>query len=152
MSLKQQIRNQHLLWRAGFGVPAEQILALQKINEGDLYNTLEKNSAETSLQLILMNDESTKKIMAPNYGNNATTMQQQSPDDKRKLLRIKSVKGLKELNVKWMKEMANSPAQLREKLSLFWHGHFACRVINIYYQQVLLHAIRSNALEILVIY
>jgi uncharacterized protein (DUF1800 family) len=31
-------------------------------------------------------------------------------------------------------------------MSLFWHGHFACRVINSYYQQELLHIIRTNAL------
>lgn len=28
----------------------------------------------------------------------------------------------------WMDRMATSPAQLREKMTLFWHGHFACRV------------------------
>ena len=28
----------------------------------------------------------------------------------------------------WMERMASSPAQLREKMTLFWHGHFACRV------------------------
>ncbi|MEO9098760.1 MAG: DUF1800 domain-containing protein, partial [Ginsengibacter sp.] len=28
----------------------------------------------------------------------------------------------------------------------FWHGHFACRVMNIYYQQQLLNVIRENAL------
>jgi uncharacterized protein (DUF1800 family) len=42
--------------------------------------------------------------------------------------------------------MINSEAQLREKMSLFWHGHFACRVINSFFQQDLLHIIRSNAL------
>jgi uncharacterized protein (DUF1800 family) len=42
--------------------------------------------------------------------------------------------------------MINSEAQLREKMSLFWHGHFACRVINIYSQQELLNTIRQNAL------
>jgi len=42
--------------------------------------------------------------------------------------------------------MINSPQQLREKMSLFWHGHFATRTINILYQQQLLDIIRSNAL------
>ena len=42
--------------------------------------------------------------------------------------------------------MINSEAQLREKMSLFWHGHFACRVMNIYFQQQLLDIIRENAL------
>ena len=42
--------------------------------------------------------------------------------------------------------MVNSDAQLREKMSLFWHGHFACRVINIFFQQQLINVIRKNSL------
>jgi uncharacterized protein (DUF1800 family) len=41
--------------------------------------------------------------------------------------------------------MAAGDAQLREKMALFWHGHFACRNLNIFYQQLLLHEIRTNA-------
>ena len=32
------------------------------------------------------------------------------------------------MSTAWMDRMAASPAQLREKMTLFWHGHFACRV------------------------
>jgi uncharacterized protein (DUF1800 family) len=32
------------------------------------------------------------------------------------------------MNTGWLNQMATSPAQLREKLTFFWHGHFACRV------------------------
>jgi uncharacterized protein (DUF1800 family) len=42
--------------------------------------------------------------------------------------------------------MVNSEQQLREKMSLFWHGHFASRNLNILYQQQLLDVIRRNAL------
>jgi uncharacterized protein (DUF1800 family) len=42
--------------------------------------------------------------------------------------------------------MVNSGAQLREKMSFFWHGHFACRNLNVFYQQGLLDVIRTNAL------
>jgi len=42
--------------------------------------------------------------------------------------------------------MVNSSAQLREKMAFFWHGHFACRNLNIFYQQGLLDVIRRNAL------
>jgi uncharacterized protein (DUF1800 family) len=40
----------------------------------------------------------------------------------------------------------NSGAQLREKMAFFWHGHFACRNLNVFYQQGLLDVIRRNAL------
>ena len=42
--------------------------------------------------------------------------------------------------------MVNGDAQLSEKLAFFWHGHFACREINIFYQQHLTGYYRKNAL------
>jgi uncharacterized protein (DUF1800 family) len=50
------------------------------------------------------------------------------------------------LNLNWLKLYVNTDAQLREKLAFFWHGHFACRNLNIFYQQGLLDVIRRNAL------
>ena len=32
-----------------------------------------------------------------------------------------------DMSTKWMTLMSSSPGQLREKVALFWHGHFACR-------------------------
>jgi len=66
--------------------------------------------------------------------------------EQRKHMRRQSVSDLMDLNLTWLDEMIHSEAQLREKMSLFWHGHFACRVVNIYFQQQLLHSIRENAL------
>jgi len=66
--------------------------------------------------------------------------------EQRKEIQQLSREGLKTLNLRWMDEMINSEAQLREKMSLFWHGHFACRVVNSYFQQELLQVIRENAL------
>ncbi len=67
--------------------------------------------------------------------------------EQKQILRARSRDGLKTLNLLWLEEMIGSEAQLREKMSFFWHGHFACRVINIYFQQQLINTIRSNALE-----
>lgn len=61
-------------------------------------------------------------------------------------IRQQSREDLKSLNLKWLDEMINTDAQLREKMALFWHGHFACRDINIFFQQLMLDDIRSNAL------
>lgn len=52
----------------------------------------------------------------------------------------------KDLNVTWLKQMAASDAQLREKMTLFWHNHFACNVGNTYHQQQLNNIQRTNAL------
>jgi uncharacterized protein (DUF1800 family) len=71
---------------------------------------------------------------------------QKLTQEQKKQLRKQSVDDIKNLNLTWLNEMINSEAQLREKMSLFWHGHFACRVVNIYFQQQLLTVIRENAL------
>lgn len=53
---------------------------------------------------------------------------------------------IKNLNVAWFRRMASSPAQLREKMTLFWHDHFACRV-NFYKLVELQHnTLRQHAL------
>ncbi|HSU29468.1 MAG TPA: DUF1800 domain-containing protein, partial [Chitinophagaceae bacterium] len=66
--------------------------------------------------------------------------------DDRKMLQQKSREGIRSLNMYWLHQMVNSGAQLREKMSFFWHGHFACRNLNVFYQQGLLDIIRRNAL------
>lgn len=66
--------------------------------------------------------------------------------DEKKMLQQKLREGVRNLNLAWMREMVNSGAQLREKMSFFWHGHFACRNLNVYFQQGLVNVIRDNAL------
>src|SRR5258708_38450950 len=66
-------------------------------------------------------------------------------DDEKKMIRKKSSEGIKNLNLYWINEMVSSNAQLREKMAFFWHGHFACRNLNIFFQQGLLDIIRKNA-------
>lgn len=142
MLANNQLKNQHLLWRAGFGPMAENANQLDQISQGDLYSILLKTS--------------TKKPDFINVANNTFdglvkgfqdigTMQKLTVDQK-KQLRKQSVDDIKNLNLSWLSEMINSDSQLREKMSLFWHGHFACRVLNIFFQQQLLDVIRQNAL------
>ena len=66
--------------------------------------------------------------------------------DERKMVQQKNRDGIRNLNIYWLHEMVNSSAQLREKMAFFWHGHFACRNLNIFFQQGLLDVIRRNAL------
>lgn len=65
-------------------------------------------------------------------------------EDKKKM-RQQSREAVRSLNLYWLSEMVNSASQLREKMAFFWHGHFACRNLNIFYQQGLLDIIRRNA-------
>jgi uncharacterized protein (DUF1800 family) len=53
---------------------------------------------------------------------------------------------VKDLNMAWMDLMANSKGVLRERMALFWHGHFACRSQNPVFVQNYINTIRKNAL------
>ncbi|ALW84601.1 hypothetical protein AUC43_05585 [Hymenobacter sedentarius] len=48
--------------------------------------------------------------------------------EQRKMQNLGIRDAFENLTTAWMDRMATSPAQLREKMTLFWHGHFACRV------------------------
>jgi uncharacterized protein (DUF1800 family) len=50
------------------------------------------------------------------------------------------------MSTAWMDRMATGPGQLREKMALFWHGHFACRTRRPDDSLQLLNTIRANAL------
>lgn len=51
-----------------------------------------------------------------------------------------------DLNIAWMERLAQSSEPLREKMTLFWHGHFACRLNNGFYLQQLNNVQREHAL------
>lgn len=146
MVLTTQIKNQHLLWRAGFGVAANDISRLSTISPADLYQIIEKKS-QAKPAFFDVADNSLKGLFM-GIGN-AVQLENQMKEmskEQKKQVRVQSREDIKSLNLTWLHEMVNSDAQLREKMSLFWHGHFACINLNIFYQQQLLNEIRSNAL------
>jgi uncharacterized protein (DUF1800 family) len=143
MPASNQLKNQHLLWRAAFGPMTENVNQLQEISQKELYRIVVKTSAKTPDPFnvaVNLFDGLVKGVQ--DLG-----MMQKLSQDERKMLRKQSVEDLKNLNLAWLTQMINSEAQTREKMSLFWHGHFACRVINIFFQQQLLNIVRENALN-----
>ena len=130
------------MWRAAFGPMAENVSQLEDVSQADLFALLWQGSSKKPVPLRVANspfDGLVKGVQE--LGKTAKVSREQ-----RKKMRQQSASDLKSLNLRWLSEMINSEAQLREKMSLFWHGHFACRIINIYYQQQLLSVIRENAL------
>lgn len=141
MQVTNRLKNQHLLWRAAFGPMAENAAELDTISQKQLWDLLMKTAAKKPEKINVASnmfdglvkgaqDLAGVKDITPVQRK---AMQQQSRDD------------LKSLNLRWLSEMVNSEAQFRERMSLFWHGHFACRVINILFQQQLLDIVRTNA-------
>jgi uncharacterized protein (DUF1800 family) len=144
MAISNRLKNQHLLWRAGFGPMAENAAAMDTLPQKKLWELLLKTSTKKAAKI-----EVAQNLFDGLYKGikDVAEMQQKEANANRgKMIREQSREDLKNLNILWLEEMINGEAQLREKMSLFWHGHFACRVINSYFQQELLQVIRENAL------
>jgi uncharacterized protein (DUF1800 family) len=144
MASTNQLKNQHLLWRAGFGPAVEQLGEISQFTPRQYFKALVKAS-EKKPEFIDVADDYLKGLV---MGIEEVGRQQKKEldADERKMRQQKNREGIRNLNMYWMHEMVNSGAQLREKMAFFWHGHFACRNINIFYQQALLDVIRRNAL------
>ena len=144
MSVSNRIKNQHLLWRSAFGPMAENAASLDTISTKNLWALLVKTSAKPAAKIEVTKNPADEYMMGMTDPKQIQK-KMQSPE-LRKKLREQSRDDLKTMNIRWLEIMVNSEAQLREKMSLFWHGHFACRSQNSFYQQELLHIIRTNAL------
>jgi uncharacterized protein (DUF1800 family) len=141
MPVSNRLKNQHLLWRAAFGPMTENIADLDNISQKNLWHTLLKTSADKPQTINVASnlfDDAVKNIEDLSQFSKLT-------QDQKKQLQVQSREDIKNLNLRWMYEMINSHAQFREKMSFFWNGHFACRIINIFYQQQLLDIVRNNA-------
>ncbi|MGF2412214.1 DUF1800 domain-containing protein [Ferruginibacter sp.] len=144
MAVSNRLKNQHLLWRAGFGPMAENAADLDKVSPKELWNVLVKTSAKKPEKIEVA--QNLVDGLYKGVQDVANMQKKELTNDQKKQIRDQSRDDLKNLNIRWLEEMINNEGQLREKMSLFWHGHFACRVINSYFQQELLQTIRENAL------
>jgi uncharacterized protein (DUF1800 family) len=144
MPISNLLKNQHLLWRAGFGPMAENIASLDNMSTKKLWKTLQETSRDKPVDFNIAHNPRTDKAYMNadgtpmNYGKlDAVT---------RKLIAQQYRNDLKDMNIAWLNNMINSKAQLREKIAFFWHGHFACRINNALSSQELINIIRTNAL------
>ena len=144
MNVSNQQKNLHLMWRAGFGPAPADLSRLAHTKPQALYKEWVAASSKAPAYIDVADADLKQLIIG---GAEMGGMQRAAlSDEQKKTLRVKSRDGLKDLNLAWLSQMINSPQQLREKMSLFWHGHFASRTVNIIYQQKLLDIVRSNAL------
>lgn len=134
----EYIQLQHLSWRAGFGE------SLPVIN-----SWTKKKRKEVVRKLILGPDKSIDPVKVvdetdlPDYMGAVKGM----GAEERKAQQRMNANGIKDLNVLWTHAMIESDHPLREKMALFWHGHFACRTQNVLFNQQLLQVIRQHGLS-----
>lgn len=68
-------------------------------------------------------------------------------DKQKRTIRKQRRQQAKQLNYLWFKQMMENDKGLIEKMTLFWHGHFACRTIdNPYLTLEMNNLLRTNAL------
>lgn len=130
MNTTRQIK--HLYARAGFGIRFKDLHDHESVSVKKKVKELFKNAETVSpLNAVTENIDLRPKSDDPET-------KRQAQEDRNKQERA--------LNVAWIKQMAFSDAQLREKMTLFWHNHFACNVGNFYYQQQINNVEREHAL------
>ncbi|MBT2556320.1 DUF1800 domain-containing protein [Hymenobacter sp. ISL-91] len=136
---------QHLYWRAGFGPTPEQLAAglsprqaLQKLlQDSRRFEPLDSPAMRYTEPLPTPSGEMMRAAGAPQAAMVTTPDQTARPagaapgkltPEQRKQQNRNLRSAFYAMNTGWLTRMATSEAQLREKLTFFWHGHFACRV------------------------
>ena len=131
MSVKHSKKILHLYWRAGFGLSPNEVHQKTKL-------PIQK----AVKQLI---EKGKKGYNTPNVADipeEIDTMTKKERQEAAKKLRKK----MPDVNANWVKTMADSDNPLLERMTLFWHDHFACRIKNAALVPTYMNAIRNNAL------
>lgn len=144
MPISRQLKLQHLLWRTGFGPSSADWRSWESRPESTWWPKIKEFSAATP-QAYDVADNAVKGLLM-GVGEAGRMENDNLDKEQKKKIRKQSRDDLRNLNVRWIEEMVQGRAQLREKMALFWHGHFASRNINILYQQQLLDIVRTHAL------
>jgi uncharacterized protein (DUF1800 family) len=131
-----KLQMQHLAWRAGFG---ESLPVIEDWSHKKRKQIVDK---------VLIGPEKDKSapVTLTNPPETPDIPKGQMTKDEKKEKRRMETQGIKDLNIAWINTMVNSEHPLREKMALFWHGHFASRTTRAVFSEQLLEVIRTNAL------
>ncbi|MCO4294349.1 DUF1800 domain-containing protein [Solitalea sp. MAHUQ-68] len=124
---------QHLYARAGFGITYKD---LQQLKNKPLLTVVKELFEKSNDYSLIDLDFSLEEVKG----------KEMMSEENRKELRRLFKQSTENLNTRWMQQMSVTDAQLREKMTLFWHGHFACRSFNPLHNQQLNNTMRNLAL------
>ncbi|MEM8908358.1 MAG: DUF1800 domain-containing protein [Bacteroidota bacterium] len=133
--MNTQTKIQHFYWRAGFGRSPQE----WKIQE---HYTLQQAIDQFFGQADQAEALPDKNV----YKNASASGEKMTKEDKRQFMKM-ARKMVMVQNKEWVERMADpQQSALLEKMTLFWHGHFACitKMPNLAYRQI--RAIRQHAL------
>ena len=123
----------HLYARAGFGIRFEDLKQVEGLSVKQAVDRLFSQSEQIDEANIIAGNINYKDFLTANEGTKKMFLQEQRQQEKA-------------LNIDWINKMSTTDAELREKMTLFWHNHFACRTLNAWYAQQLNNIQRKNAL------
>ncbi|MFD0795623.1 DUF1800 family protein [Mucilaginibacter litoreus] len=123
----------HLYARAGFGLQVSHI------------KMAERQTLEEAIELIFKSSEVKQPLSLFKQNINYKQISKTDSLSKKMFLKQQRQKE-KELNLAWINQMSSTNAILREKMTLFWHNHFACRTQNPWHAQQLNNIHRQYAL------
>jgi len=106
MPLNYQLRNQHLLWRAGFGPAVEQLNDLATVTPKQLFKALQKASSKNPTVIDVADDFLKGLYMGAEEA--ARQQRREMSEDERKQIQRKNREGVRNLNLFWLDEMVNS--------------------------------------------
>lgn len=131
---KSQEQLIHLYSRAGFGLSPKELT--------------QKNSLSIQTEVEKLIKKATKNTP---FSNQKITLEEDGEMEMankkdRQQLRKKGRQMVAQMNTDWLQSMATTDNPLLERMSLFWHDHFACRITQPLLVANYMTAIRSNAL------
>lgn len=122
---------QHLYLRAGFGINPTDLMRKKNKSKEELVDELFKSSKQYDPLFVDTSQLSKSKEMTR---------------EERKAFQKLQRETLFELNLRWMKRMAETEAVLRERMVFFFHDHFATRLKNPVANLHLNNILREHAL------
>lgn len=123
----------HILFRAGFGEPYPILLKQQNKSLKQVTEGLFQGSKKVKTLKIA------EKIAPMPKGQSRT------PEQRKEVRRMDNQTGAM-VRDEWMSRMAHTTGALREKMTLFWHDHFACRIKGSYRMQLQYNLFHTEAL------
>jgi len=123
----------HLFTRAAFGLRFEDIKDDKHLSAKAAVKHLFKTSENDDPIDVIKDTTDYTMLMKGDVGAKKMFLEQQRQQEK-------------DLNIGWINKMSTTDAQLQEKMTLFWHNHFACRSNRASFAQQLNNIQRTNAL------
>lgn len=128
---------QHLYLRAGFGASFSLINKSMGMSRAKLIDRL---FAESSKPAMI------NAVRMPTEDEIQMAMSKDKTPEEKKKIREYMKEEDKKLNLAWIKKMMSGREMLNEKMTFFWHDHFACKDENPINAQSLNNTLRKYAL------